>query len=68
MEKRENSLAKKTTQDKPTDRLIAQFNFNPFLPKLIPILKKDFNTKVFQEARIKAYIQGCPQGCIEAAP
>ena len=61
MEKRENSLAKKTTQDKPTDRLIAPFNFDPFLPKLSPILRKHFNTMVFRKPELKpVFIKAAP--------
>ena len=50
VERRQNSLAKKVPQDKQTDRLIAPFNFEPFLPKLSPILKKKLQFDGLQEA------------------
>ena len=54
-ERRLNCLAKKVSQEKQTERLIAPFNFDPFLPKLGPVLKKHFNSMVFRKPDSRMY-------------
>ena len=68
IERRQNSLAKKVPQDKQTDRLIAPFNFDPFLPKLSPVLNKHFNSMVFRKPELKPVFKDAPMAALRQPP
>ena len=60
VDKRQNSLIKRISQDQQTNRLTAPFNFDPF-----PIFTKQFYD--FQETWAKTSFSSCAHGSIEAA-
>ena len=68
MDRRKNSLVKKTSKDKETKRLTAPFNFDPFLPKLGPILSKHFNSMIFKKPELKPVFQAAPMAALRQPP
>ena len=68
VDRRLSSLAKKVPQEKQTDRLIAPFNFDPFLPKIGPILNKHFNSMVFRKPELKPVFKDAPMAALRQPP
>ena len=68
LERRQSSLAKKVPQDNQKGRLIAPFNFDPFLPKLGPILSKHFNSMVFRKPELKPVFKDAPMAALRQPP
>jgi hypothetical protein len=56
LERRENSLKKKVKDDQNTERIIAPFNFNPFLPKISSVLNKHFKSLLFKKPELNLFL------------
>ena len=67
-DRRQNSLIKRISQDKQTNRLTAPFNFDPFLPKLSPIFTKHFNSMIFKKPELKPVFQAAPMAALRQPP
>ena len=68
LDRRQNSLIKRISQDKQTNRLTAPFNFDPFLPKLSPIFTKHFNSMIFKKPELKPVFQAAPMAALRQPP
>jgi hypothetical protein len=67
-ERRKSSLKKKMSKDKQTYRIAAPFDFNPFLPKISPILQKHFKSMLFKKPELKPVFGEPPMAALRQPP
>ena len=67
-ERRLKSLEKMKRKDNKSNRLVAPFNYNPFLPKVSTVLEKHFNTMLFKKPDLKSVFEDPPMAALRQPP
>ena len=68
IEKRKGALKKKETQKSGNKRVIAPFQYNPFLPKISSVMIKHHTTMLFNNPELKETFPDPPMAALRQGP
>ena len=66
--RRKQSLVKKPSKDKQTNRVTAPFDYSPFLPKISGVLNKHYNAMLFKKPELKTTFPEPPMPALRQPP
>ena len=62
------SLEKRQPKEKKPNRLVAPFNYNPFLPKISKVLDKHFDLMLFKKPELRSVFEDPPIAALRQPP